>query len=139
MAYASLPHVVAHHPARWPSGVITATHIPNANQVTVLLDEIAADLDFTLVQAGYEAPLLSSAPSAVSAFFQRANALGVLCMLESGAQQEHNRADFCGMYAEAKKMIRTGQIPGIDKDDAESLPRYEASASPPFFTRDMEL
>lgn len=139
MAYATLSHVVAHHPARWPSGAITGSSVPNASQVALLLDEAAAELDFSLARAGYESPLLSSVPSSVRAFFQKANAQGALCMLESGAQQEHNRNDFCAMFREAKKMIESGQIPGLDKDDAESLPRYDISGTPPYFTRDMCL
>lgn len=139
MAYATHSHVVAHHPARWPSGAITASSVPNASQVSVLLDESSTLLDWALVKGGYDAPLLSSAPSTVKTFFQSANANGALCMLESGAQVEHNRADFCGLFREARKMIETGQIPGLDKNDDESRPRYDPSASPPYFTRDMVL
>lgn len=139
MAYATLSHVVAHHPARWPSGAITGSSVPNASQVALLLDEASTDLDWALAKGGYDSPLLSSAASSVKAFFQKANAVGALCMLESGAQVEHNRADFCGMFKEAKKMIETSQIPGLDKNDDESLPRFDPSASPPYFTRDMEL
>lgn len=137
MAYASIPQLIAHHPARWPSQIISATHVPNSSQVLILIDEISGELDWSLTKGGYDAPLLSSAPSAVKVFFQKANCDGVLCHIESGAQQEHNRADFCGAFKEAKKMIETGQIPGMDKNDDESLPRYEASASPPYFTRDI--
>lgn len=136
MAYATISHVVGHHPARRD---YTASTIPNASQVAMLLDEIAAELDFSLAKAGYDSPLLSSSPSSVKAFFQKANSMGVLCALESGAQQSHNRDDFCSMYRNAQKMIENGQVPGLDKNDDESLPRYSAAASPPFFTRDMEL
>lgn len=136
MAYATVFHVVAHHPARRD---YTASTIPNASQVVMLLDEVSAELDFCLEKAGYDSPLLSSAPSSVKAFFQKANSMGVLCALESGAQQSHNRDDFCSMYREMKKAIESQQLPGLDKDDEESLPRYSSSASPPYFTRDMEF
>jgi hypothetical protein len=135
MAYASVTHVVAHHPAR---RTYTASTVPNLTEVAMYLDEAAADLDFSLAKAGYDSPLSSSVASAVKAYFQKANAMGALCMLESGAQQSHNRDDFCAMFREAKKMIEAGQIPGLDKNDDESLPRYSAG-TPPYFTRDMEL
>lgn len=136
MAYATVLHLTYHHPAR---ATYSASTIPNASAVVMYLDEAAAELDFSLTKAGYDSPLLSSAPSSVKAFFQKANAMGALCMLESGAQQSHNRDQFCTMFREAKQMIETGQVPGLDKDDAESLPRFNGAATPPFFTRDMKL
>jgi hypothetical protein len=41
MAYASVTHVVAHHPAR---PTYTATSVPNASFVAMMIDEAAAAL-----------------------------------------------------------------------------------------------
>jgi hypothetical protein len=134
MAYATITHVVMHHSAR---PTYTATSVPNVTAVGVFIDEAAAALDFALVRAGYDAPLLSSAPSSVKAYFQQANAYGALCMVERSAQVGHNENDFCAMFKEALKMIANGQLPGLDKNAEESQPRYSL-ATPPFFSRDME-
>lgn len=137
MAYASITHVVAHHPAR---PTYTATSVPNASFVNMLIDEAAAELDFCLIQGGWDAPLLSSAPSSVKTFFQRANAYGAISMIEPGAQVSHNRGNFYDMWTSAKQMIITGQLPGMDRNDAESRPRSgPASASGPIFSIDMQL
>lgn len=104
-----------------------------------MIAEAGAQLDFSLTKAGYDSPLLSSAPSSVAAFFQRANAYGALCMIESSAPQQHNKQDFCAMFKEACKMIETGELPGLDKNADQSRPRSDTGASPPFFTRLMWL
>lgn len=140
MAYASITHVVAHHPAR---PTYTATSVPNASFVAMLIDEAAGELDFCLTQGGWDAPLLSSAPSSVKAFFQRANAYGAISMIEPGAQVSHNRGNFYDMWTSAKKMIVSGQLPGMEKNAAESLPRSAMdtikSPSGPIFSMDMNL
>lgn len=136
MAYATLYHLTYHHSAR---ATYTASSVPNASAAVMCLDEAAGEIDFSLTKGGYDAPLLSSAPSAVKAFFQKANAYGALWMLEASAQQSHNRDAFATMFHEAKQMIETGQIPGMDKNDEESLPRFAPGATPPYFTRDMRL
>lgn len=135
MAYATIMHLVYHHQAR---PTYTPSSVPNASAAMMAIDEAAAELDFSLVRAGYDAPLLSSAPSSVKTFFQKANAYGALCMIERSAQVGHNENDFCGMFKEAKKMIENGQLPGLDKNEDESRPRF-STATPPYFTRDMEL
>lgn len=104
-----------------------------------MLREAGAQLDFALVKGGYNSPLLSTAPSSVRAYFQRANAYGALCMIESSANQGHNRNDFCAMFREAVKMIETGELPGVARDEDQSRPRFDPTASPPFFTRTMNL
>lgn len=140
MAYASIYHVVAHHPAR---PTYTATSVPNASYVAMLVDEAGAELDFALVRGGWDSPLLSSAPSSVKAFFQRANAYGAISMIEPGAQVSHGRNTFYEMWTAAKKMIENGQLPGMERNSAESLPRSArdpgAAASGPFFDFDMWL
>lgn len=104
-----------------------------------MINEAGAQLDFALTKGGYDSPLLSSAPSSVAAYFQRANSYGALCMIESSAGQGHNRNDFCAMFKEACKMISEGELPGLDKDPDQSRPRFDDGASPPFFTRTMWL
>lgn len=136
MAYATIFHLVYHHSAR---PTYTGSSVPNASAAVMALDEAAAELDFSLERAGYDNPLSSSVPSSVKTFFQKANAYGALCIIERSAQVSHNENDYCAMFKEAKKMIETGQIPGLDKDDAESLPRYGTGASPPYFSRDMDV
>lgn len=137
MAYASIPHLLAHHAGR---ATYTASSKPTASQAIMLIEEAAGQLNFALTQGGYDSPLLSSVGSSVKAFFQRANAMGALCMIESSAPQGHNRNDFCAEFKQALKMIATGELPGLDRDDAQSLPRFGfLDASPPFFTRDMNL
>lgn len=136
MPYASIPHLIMHHAARSTYGASTR---PTASEALGMIAEAGAQLDFALTKAGYDSPLLSSAPSSVAAFFQRANAYGALCMIESSAGQQHNKTDFCAMFREAVKMIETGELPGLVKDEAQSAPRFDSSASPPFFTRLMWL
>lgn len=139
MAYASIIHVVAHHPAR---PTYTATSVPNASFVAMMLDEAAGALDFALTQGGWDAPLLSSAPSSVKVYLQMANAYGAISMIEPGAQASHNRGNFYDMWKSALKMIETGQLPGMDRNDAESLPRSGRDPgvpSGPFFSYDMNL
>lgn len=138
MAYASVYHVVAHHPAR---PTYTATSVPNASYVAMLVDEASAELDFSLTKGGYDAPLLSSAPSSVKAFMQKANAYGAIAMIEPGAQASHNRDSFNAMWKSAKDMIENGELPGMDRNDAESLPRFapDSGGSGPIFSRDMCL
>jgi alpha-beta hydrolase superfamily lysophospholipase len=136
MAYASITHVIAHHagrPSYTASTRITTTHVAQ------FLDEASAELDFHLVKGGYDVTLLSSAPSAVKAFFQKANADGALCMIERSAPQGHNESDFCQAFRSACKLIETGQLPGLEKNADESLPRYNAGAASMYFFRDMEL
>jgi hypothetical protein len=139
MAYASITHVVAHHPAR---PTYTATSVPNVTHVAIMIDEAAAALDFALVKGGWDAPLLSSAPSSVKAYFQMANAYGAISMIEPGAQASHNRSTFYDLYKSALKMVETGQLPGMDRNDAESLPRHAldpAVPSGPLFSYDMNV
>lgn len=138
MAYASIIHVVAHHPAR---PTYTATSVPNASYVAMMIDEAAAVLDFALTKGGWDSPLLSSAPSSVKAFFQMANSYGAISMIEPGAQASHNRSTFYEMWQSAVKMIEIGQLPGMDKNPDESLPRYgrDSCGSGPFFHRGMIL
>lgn len=136
MAYATLFHLNYHHSAR---PTYTASTIPNASAAVMALDEASSELDFVLVRAGYDAPLLSATPSSVKTFFQKANSYGALCIMERSSQVSHNEGDFCAMFKEAKKMIETGQLPGLSKNADESLPRWDAGATPPFFTRDMNL
>lgn len=137
MAYASIPHLLAHHAGR---ATYTASSKPSASQAMVIIDEAAAQIDFALTQGGYDSPLLSSAPSSVKTFFQRANAMGALCAIETSAPQGHNRDDFCSEFKQALKMIAAGELPGLDRNDEQSLPRYGfLNPSPPFFSRDMSL
>lgn len=137
MAYASISHVVAHHPAR---PTYTASSVPNVTHVGIMIDEAAGALDFALVRGGWDAPLLSSAPSSVKAFFQMANAYGAIAMIEPGAQASHNRSTFYDMWKSALKMIEAGQLPGMEKNPEESLPRYGSNyPSGPMFSRDMDL
>lgn len=136
MAYATLYHLVYHHPAR---PTYTGTSVPNASAAAMALDEASSELDFSLAFAGYDSPLLSSAPSSVKAFFQKANAMGALCMIEAGAQVGHNQSDFCTEFNRARKTIEKGELPGLDKQADQSNPRWSTSATPPFFTRDMQV
>lgn len=136
MPYASIPHLIMHHAGRPSYGASTR---PTASEALIMIAEAGAQLDFSLTKGGYDAPLLSNAPSSVAAFFQRANAMGALCMIESSAQQGHNRDDFCGMFKEACRMIENGELPGLDRNSEQSRPRFDDSASPPFFTRTMWL
>lgn len=134
MAYASTIHLVYHHQAR---PTYNASTVPNAAAAAAFIDEAAAHLDFCLTKGGYDSPLSSSAPSSVKTFFQKANSMGALAMVEASAQQSHNADRFQTMFKEACKMIEQGQLPGLDRNSEESRPRY-STASPPFFTRDQE-
>lgn len=134
MAYATIIHLIYHHQAR---ATYSASTVPNASAAAMALDEAAAQLDFCLSNAGYDSPLLSSAPSSVKTFFQKANANGALAMLESSAGQSHNRDEFQSMFKEACKMIQAGQIPGLDRNSAEALPRYNAHYPTSYFALDM--
>jgi hypothetical protein len=137
VAYASIYHIVAHHPAR---PTYTATSVPNASYVAMLIDEAAAELDFSLTKGGYDAPLLSSAPSSVKAFMQKANSYGAIAMIEPGAQASHNQTSFMAMWNAAKQMIENGELPNMDRNDAQSMPRMgTSSASGPIFSIDMCL
>ena len=90
MAYATLSHVVGHHPARRD---YTASTIPSASQVAMVLDEIAAELDFALAKNGYESPLLSSAPSSVKAFFQSTQRPHRVGLLEERFDRRRSRRE----------------------------------------------
>lgn len=136
MPYASIPHLIMHHSARATYGASTR---PTASEALLMIAEAGAQLDFALTKAGYDSPLLSSAPSSVAAFFQRANSMGALCMIEASAPQGHNRDDFCAMFKEALKMIESGELPGLDRNSDQSRPRFDDGATPPFFTRTMWL
>lgn len=136
MAYASIPHLIMHHSARATYGASTR---PTASEALLMIQEAAAQLDFSLTKGGYNSPLLSSSPSSVKAYFQRANSMGALCMIESSSPQGHNRDDFCSMFREACRMIENGELPGLERNAEQSNPRWSDSASPPFFTRTMWL
>lgn len=137
MAYASITHVIAHNSAR---GTYTANTKPNVTAVTQFIDEAAGAIDFALTQAGYVSPLTGAGvPSSVQVFLQNTNAMGALCSIEKSAQVGHNEEKFCAVFKDNLKTIRTGQLPGVEKDASESLPRQGPVASPPYFTRDMDL
>jgi hypothetical protein len=70
-----------------------------------------------------------------------ANAYGAISMIEPGAQASHNRGNFYDMWRSAVKMVESGQLPGMEKNSEESLPRYGADScgSGPMFTRDMKF
>lgn len=133
MAYATIIHLVYHHQARASYGAST---VPNASAAAMALDEAAAHLDFSLTKAGYDSPLAASVPSAVKTFFQRANAMGALAMLEVSAPQGHNRDDFQAMFKEALKAIESGQMPGMERSADESRPRANSPATA-YFSLDM--
>jgi hypothetical protein len=127
MAYATTIHMILHHQAR---ATYNASTVPNASAAAMFLDEAAAQLDASLARGGYDSPLLSSAPSSVKALFQKANAVGALAMGEASAQQGHNAERFQAMFKEALKMIEQGQLPGLDRNSDESLPRFGEPATP---------
>lgn len=136
MAYATITHLLYHNPAR---PTYTPTSVPNASAAAMYIDEAAAELDFALTRGGYDSPLLSSAPSSVKAFFQKANAYGALWMIESGAQVSHNRDEYQSFFTSALKTITQSELPGLDRNSEQSIPRFNGGATPPFFTRDTEF
>lgn len=136
MAYATITHLLYHNPAR---PTYTATSVPNASAAVMYLDEAAAELDFALTRGGYDSPLLSSAASSVKAYFQKANAYGALWMIESGAQVGHNRDEYQSFFVNALKLISNSELPGLDRNAEQSIPRFDGSATPPFFTRDTQF
>jgi hypothetical protein len=136
MAYASITHVQAHNAGR---GAYTSSTKPTASQVVQFIDEAAGEIDIALAAGGYNVPLPSSVPSSVAAYLQKTNAYGALCFIESSAQVSHNRDDYCSMFKQALKMFERGRLPGLEKDSDVGLPRGDATATPPYFTRDMQL
>lgn len=136
MAYASITHLVWHHSAR---PTYSASSVPNASAAAMALDEASAELDFALTAAGYDAPLLSSAASSVKAFFQKAAAYGALSMIENSAQVGHNESDFTSHFNRALKTIKNGELPGLDKNADQSLPRFGVPAASAFFTLETQF
>lgn len=137
MAYCDINHVQAHNAGR---GVYTSSTKPTASQVGQFINEAASEIDMALVDGGYALPVPASASSA-QVYLQKINAMGALCSVEASAQISHNEDSFCSTFKSALKQIAKGaKLPGLEKSGDTSLPRESLSvASPPFFTRDMQL
>lgn len=136
MAYASQFHVETYTPGRAPYDGNTK---PSASMVLQLLAEATADIEGELVRAGYAIPIPASATVAFQ-IVQSACAKCAAAAIEETAptSDDNTRKRLLAMCENAKKMIRAGELPGLDKDDDQSRPRDGFSATP-FFTRDMAL
>lgn len=136
MAYATIMHVTARAPQR----VFSATSKPTATQVVQFIDECGGIIDAVLLQAGYEVPTsLANVATHTQLLLQNANAAGAAYHTEVAAPtSDSRRKEYEDMWGTALKMLRTMQL-DLPKDASESNARQGAIASPPFFTRDMDL
>jgi hypothetical protein len=138
MAYATVFHVEAKNAAR---GVYTANTVPNATQVIQFIEEAAGKIDACLHEAGYSTPISASGtPSSVLLQLQHINAVGAAFMVETSARtsMKEKRDEFEEMWKGACKMIKSGDLPGLDKSAAESHPRGSGNATA-MFTATMVL
>lgn len=136
MSYATISHVEARNTAR---PAFTATSRPNISQVAQYIQETAAEVDAALTDGGYSAPVdMALVPSTVQMRLQYINSVGAAYHAEASAQTSVKREEFQQMWQSALKMLRSGELPGMPKDSAQSLPRTNPVATP-FFQRDMEL
>lgn len=137
--YIGATHVEAYNPVRAP---FSAQSRPNLTQVNELILQAEAKVAAALDGGGYTTPVASTATAAFK-LVQGACAQCAAHLVESVAPQadpkriEHYRK----MCDSALAMIEAGNLPDVDKAGGgagEARTGY-STATPPYFTRDMEL
>ena len=137
--YIGATHVEAYNPVRAPFSAQTR---PNAAQVDELILQAEAQVAAALDGGGYSVPIASTATAAFK-LVQGACAKCAAHLVECVAPQadpkriEHYRK----MCDEAKAMIAAGDLPEVEKASGGSGAARTGygTATPPYFTRDMEL
>lgn len=134
---ASVGSVEAYAPARAP---FSSTTKPSASQVFQLLQDAAADVAGVVVRAGYDWPI---DPTATLALRQVDSAVAqcAWALVESTAPTRDTDSLKAAqkMCEAAQKMIADGQLPGINKNAAESRPRAGYNATAAYITKGMCL
>lgn len=133
MAYATVFHVEARNPGR---GQFTASTEPTATQVIGYLGWAESMMDLVLNKAGYDVPV-TGAPTTTQVLLEDVCAAGAWYRAEWAARASDRRKEAEDMWESALSMLKTAELPGVDKDAAQSLPRGSSNATPPFFTRTM--
>ena len=137
--YIGATHVEAYNPVRSP---FSAQSRPNLTQVNELIEQAEAEVAGALDAGGYDVPIASTATAAFK-LVQGACAKCAAHLVECVAPQadpkriEHYRK----MCAEAKAMVAAGGLPDVPKagGGAGDARTGYSTATPPYFTRDMEL
>jgi hypothetical protein len=140
MAYATTSHVEAMLLGRLPLG--TQGQV-SATQVVNWLEQTAGVIDGLLAQNGYSAPVSPTAASSALKTLEGFNTAGAWYHVEA-ASKTRDKVKFeeaKRMWGSAQKMLSDGIVElDLEIDTAEALPRGGFScATPPFFSRDMEL
>lgn len=127
-------HVEGYAPQRAP---FSNQSKPTATQVGELMTDAEAQVEDALIGAGYAVPVPTTATVA-HRLVQAAVAKCTVASIEEVAPTSERRRQAREMCDRALKMIRDGELPGLDKDAGESAPRSGFGASP-YFDRDMVL
>lgn len=136
MGYATVIDVETYAPARAP---FSGRTVPAATTVAAMLIDVSRDIDHELVQAGYAIPLDAGASTALE-FLRVACAKCAAAVVEETAPTatKESREAARAMCDRAMKMVRDGELPGVDRDEQQSMPRSGFSATS-YFQRDMRL
>lgn len=129
MAYASITHVAILNFARAGTRGYDATSIPNGSQVSIFLDQIAAEIDLKLRTNGYILPVPASASSGLK-LCEDINAKGAAWMVEIAAPTSDNVAEYQTMYQNALSMLSKSDL-DIPKDPGTGLPRGAFGSTDP--------
>ena len=132
-AYATISDVVGLNAARR----IDATSVPNASQVAMFLDDIAAEIDGTLRANGYLLPIPSSATQSLR-LLRVANARGARAMTERDAPERPVKDMAVADWERTLSALNKGrmELPDAPRDRGEQSLRAPAPAvaTPMFYT-----
>lgn len=130
------------------SRTIGANGQPTVEDVQVLINMSAAEIDSILVTKGYEVPVALSESPAAAAYLNSINARGAVAMMERSAPSSPNLDRFEREWEQAKTgLIAARSVMDLPKDVTRAEPRGPGvTATPqlafgnhPYFKRHMEF
>lgn len=134
---ASVGSVEAYVPGRAP---FTSGTKPTASQVAMHLADATAEVAGLLLQAGYDVPIPTSATVAVRIVDTVCAKVAAAIVERTAPTKDRENLKAAEQMAEAaRSMIRKGELPGVDKNVAQSSPRGGYAGATAYFSRDMAL